>query len=261
MTHPNEFKLIDDTLDLFDTSKMLTFPSVEHGFVCGKINIAQLGAQLIDRYIDHHATRKYGIKPTLTLDEIVKDFTGACAMWETIRTAETAKIANGMGGSRYNENKPNEAIHPFYLHYMADWHNTLSEKWMKRLLRAKFSKHDSGKRHYLHDLLKSLDNYLIVEGNYYHDKYWGADIVPYEKWVQDTVGPRSPQGDKKELVGTLQDEEGGDVVLVGNNKLGLLLMDLRDEIINADLNEMDQFMTDNMFIYAPSDANKSYISS
>lgn len=216
--------VIEKTIKMFDPKKMLLFPSVEHGFVCGKIKIAQLGILLLKTYIEELNAKisKENVWWThSSIPAMVDDFKGACEMWEMVRMQDTAKQAKAMGQKHDEKNPQKKTIPPKYLHDMKEWDKTLGVEWMTALLRAKFSEDESGHRHHLHDLLKSLKGYLIVEGNYYKDADWGCKIVPYEKWIVDSEKP---------LVGILEDMLSNKVVLVGKNQLGVLLMQLCDKL-------------------------------
>jgi len=93
------------------------------------------------------------------------------------------------GKAKKNASDPNK------LHLRKDWEE-IKDDLMLELIRIKFSDPE------LSDKLTNTKNYLLVEGNYWHDNYWGDCICLKCKDIE------------------------------GQNKLGKLLMKVRQEIID-----------------------------
>ena len=122
----------------------------------------------------------------------------ALELYEKIRTAPTATAAKALGKNinlKYFNKKWDALVDP------------LSYQVMKTAVESKFANSALYRK-----LLKSTAGKKLIEGNTFGDTKWGVIGVPGT------------------YHGMFTDEKGGNVVVVGNNKFGALLEDVRNTI-------------------------------
>jgi ribA/ribD-fused uncharacterized protein len=94
-----------------------------------------------------------------------------------------------------------------------DWED-VKDHVMYTLLRRKFASINKE----LHDQLLATGNEILVEGNDWGDRYWGAEKVPRRSGIECTEDHWWPE------------DGSSDYKWVGKNQLGILLMQVRSEL-------------------------------